>query len=195
MSQTTLMEEFASGKKHDKISIDESRRDIIYERYIKFRVPMSAMGHKIEESFQRGSENVQLINVPKYLNPITSKRELKFLSGISELQNTIEKVKENFDDIVDRQLFFVEFKEKLNDLWNISKGREKEAVILMKNAIKDLKSERLTKEKLKALEKAIKILRIKTDKEGLMEIDKILLDARIFTIPVIDELSEMYENE
>ncbi|ODS39660.1 MAG: hypothetical protein A7316_10970 [Candidatus Altiarchaeales archaeon WOR_SM1_86-2] len=187
------MEEFASGKKHDKISIDESGRYIIYEKYIEFRVPMSATGQKVEKSFQEISEGVQLTNVVRDFNPITSPGELRFFSGILELQNIIEKVKENFDDIVDRQQFFFEFKGKLNDLWKISKGREKEAVVLMEDAVKDLRSERLTKKKLKALERAIKILRTKIDKEALVEIDKIFLDARIFTIPVIDKLSEMYE--
>lgn len=180
-----LNEEYLNGNTESAISMEESGERFIYKKYIEFRVPISAIG-----LFPEISESLQMIN-----NPITSESELKFLSGISELQSIIKKVDENFDDIVNRQVFFVEFKEKLNDLWKIGNGREREAVILMKNAIKDLKSEKLTKEKLKSLEKAIKIMRIKTDREGLREIDKILLDARIFTIPVIDELSEMYENE
>jgi len=197
MKQTTLEDNFISGKRYDEISYDEPRKSVIYKKYLEFKIPVSETDQIIEniEEFSQNILGERSINLVKNYTPIKSTRELKFLSGISEIQSIIKKVDENFDDIVSRQIFFFEFKEKLNDLWEISKGREKEALSLMEDAIKDLKSEKLTKQKLKALDRTTKILRTKIDKEALIEIDKVFLNAGISTIPVIDELSEMYENE
>ncbi len=185
-----------SGQEYRSISLNMSGEYVHYDGHTKFHILIGESG-QISEKLKVTSPVQDIpIEVIRESNPIISLNDFKFHSGILELNKIIEKVKENFDDIFDRQVFFFEFKRKLDNLWKISKGREKEAVSLLEDAIKDLRSERLTKKKLKALEKATKIIRTKrVDKECLMEIDKILLDARIFTIPVIDELAELYENE
>ena len=126
-------------------------------------------------------------------SPLTI-QDVKTLNIISDLEELIEDVKENFDDIRDRQIFFFKFKEKLNELWNISKGDMKKVALRLEYAIKNLKSERLNEKQVDALAKATEVLG-KSGGEGKKEIQKILLDAGISTVQKIEGLTELYADE
>jgi len=126
-------------------------------------------------------------------SPLTI-QDVKTLNIISDLEELIEDVKENFDDIRDKQIFFFKFKEKLNELWNISKGDMKKVALRLEYAIKNLKSERLNEKQVDALAKATEVLG-KSGGEGKKEIQKILLDAGISTVQKIEGLTELYADE
>lgn len=117
--------------------------------------------------------------------------DIKVSGLIIDLERLIESIVENFGDIRDRQIFFFEFKEKLNELWKMSTGDTKKAVLRLESAIKNLKSEELTEEQVYALENAIGILK-HGGRGAKQELQNVLLDAGIFTIPVIEGLTEMY---
>jgi len=118
----------------------------------------------------------------------------KALLLFCDLERSVENVVENFEDIRDRQIFFFEFKEKLNELWKISTGDNRKAVLRLESAIKNLKSEKLTEEQVGALGDAISILK-RMDRGTKQKLQAILLDAGIFTTPVIEGLTEMYVDE
>ena len=120
--------------------------------------------------------------------------DTKALLLFCDLERSVENVMENFGDIRDRQIFFFEFKEKLNELWKISTGDDRKAVLRLESAIKNLKSEKLTEEQVEALGAAISILR-RIDRGTKQKLQKILLDAGIFTTPVIEGLTDMYVDE
>ncbi len=126
-------------------------------------------------------------------SPLTP-ADIKTLDIVSDLKGLIEDVKENFDDIRDRQIFFFEFKEKLNELWKISKDDMKKVALRLEYAIKNIKSERLEEKQVAALAKAIEVLG-RSGGKGKEEIQKILLDAGIFTVPKIEGLTELYVDE
>ncbi len=120
--------------------------------------------------------------------------DTKALLLFCDLERSVENVMENFEDIRDRQIFFFEFKEKLNELWKISTGDDRKAVLRLESAIKNLKSEKLTEGQVGALGDAISILR-RTDRRTKQKLQEVLLDAGIFTTPVIEGLTEMYVDE
>lgn len=120
--------------------------------------------------------------------------DAKALLLFCDLERSVENVMENFEDIRDRQIFFFEFKEKLNELWKISRGDNRKAVLRLESAIKNLKSEKLTEEQVEALGDAISILR-RIDRGTKQKLQEILLGAGIFTTPVIEGLTEMYVDE
>ena len=120
--------------------------------------------------------------------------DTKALLLFCDLERSVENVMENFEDIRDRQIFFFEFKEKLNELWKISTGDDRKAVLRLESAIKNLKSEKLTEEQVEALGDAISILK-RMDRGTKQKLQAILLDAGIFTTPVIEGLTEMYVDE
>jgi len=111
-----------------------------------------------------------------------------------ELETLLEDLKDNFEDIRDRQITFYKFKEKLSELWSVSKGDLRRAILRLENAVRTLKSEDLTLDQINALEEAVKLLKEKGG-EGKKEVLKILLNAGIFTVPVIEDLSSEYAEQ
>ncbi len=196
---------WASERKFKKLSIDESGDYIIYREYTERKFPIKIPVSPetpwgkiflpqgtIKETIKETRKEPRIIFIEKPSTRTLSK--IKILEIISNLEKLIEDIKENFDDIRDRQIFFFKFKENINELWKVSKGKTKKIALRLEYAIKNLKSEKLTKEQIDALEKAIIELKVKGEK-GKKEIQKILLDAKIFTIPKIEGLTEMYLNQ
>lgn len=188
-------------KKDNTVSLDENLEYIIYRDYKEVRVPADDRMRKAflsgafsEETFEGWSERSSpFFTVAKKTSPLTP-ADVKTLDIISDLKQLIEDVKENFDDISARQIFFFELKEKLNELWNISKGDMKKAALRLEYAIKNIKSERLNEKQVDALAEAIEVLG-KSGGKGKEEIKKILLDVGIFTVPKIEGLAELYADE
>ena len=197
--RTLREEDFLHVKKYSKVLIDETRRYVIHSEYKEFRIPISGIKEIIsrEEDYGEITEGINE-SFPKFfsteeLSPLTP-ADIKTLDIISDLEGLIEDVKENFDDISARQIFFFEFKEKLNELWKISKGDMKKAALRLEYAIKNIKSERLNEKQVDALAEAIEVLG-KSGGKGKEEIKKILLDVGIFTVPKIEGLAELYADE
>ena len=197
--RTLCEEDFLHVKKYSKVLIDETRRYVIHREYKGFRIPISGIKEIIssEEDYGEITEGINE-SFPKFfsteeLSPLTP-ADVKILDIISDLKQLIEDVKENFDDISARQIFFFELKEKLNELWNISKGDMKKAALRLEYAIKNIKSERLNEKQVDALAEAIEVLE-KSGGKGKEEIKKILLDVGIFTVPKIEGLAELYADE
>jgi hypothetical protein len=188
-------------KKDNTVSLDKNLEYVIYRDYKEVRFPaddqikeaiLSGVGfEEIREDIDESSS--LFYTVGQKTTPLTPS-DVKTLDIISDLGELIEGVKENFDDITDRQILFFEFKERLNDLWKISKGNTKKVALRLEYTIKNLKSERLEGKQVDALAEAIEVLRIQGGK-GKEEIQKILLDAGIFTVPKIEGLAELYADE
>lgn len=70
----------------------------------------------------------------------------------------------------------------------------KKVALRLEYAIKNLKSERLNENQVYALAEAINVLG-KSGGAGNEEIQKILLNAGIFTVPKIEGLAELYADE
>lgn len=190
---------FLRGRKFSGVSMDENRRYIIHSEYKEFWVPISGIKEIIssEEDYGEIGEVLEgrippLFTVGKS-SPLTP-ADVKTLGIISDLERLIKDLKENFDDIRARQIFFFEFKERINELWNISKGDMKKAALRLEYAIKNLKSERLNENQIDALAEAIEVLE-ESGGKGKEEIKKILLDVGIFTVPKIEGLAELYADE
>ena len=190
---------FLRVKKYREDSLDETRRYIIRSERIEFWIPIEGIKEVISSDVDYGEiiegrdESISPFFFVENPSPLTP-TDIKTLDIISDLEKLIEDVKENFDDITDRQIFFFEFKEKLNELWNISEGDMKKVALRLEYAIKNIKSERLTEEQVDALAETIEVLE-KSGGKGKEEIQKILLDAGIFTVPKIEGLAELYADE
>jgi len=194
-------EEYLRFKKDNTVSLDKNLEYVIYRDYKKVRFPVD---DKIKEAFLSGVSFEGIceewdescspsFTVNQKTTPLTP-ADIKTLDIILDLEGLIEDVKENFDDIRDRQIFFFEFKEKLNELWKISKGDMKKTALRLEYAIKNIKSERLEEKQVAALTEAIEVLE-KIGGKGKEEIKKILLDVGIFTVPKIEGLAELYADE
>lgn len=194
-------EEYLRFKKDNTVSLDRNLEYVIYRDYKEVRFPVD---DRIKEAFLSGvgfeeirediDESSSLFyTVGQKTTPLTPS-DVKTLDIISDLGELMEGVKENFDDIGDRQIFFFKFKEHLNKLWQISKGDMKKVALRLEYAIKSLKSERLEGKQVDALAEVIEVLRIHGGK-GKEEIQKILLDTGIFTVPKIEGLTELYADE
>ncbi len=194
-------EEYLRFKKDNTVSLDKNLEYVIYRDYKEARFPVDDQikeailsGVGFEEIREDIDESSSLFyTVGQKTTPLTPS-DVKTLDIISDLGELIEGVKENFDDITDRKILFFEFKERLNDLWKISKGNTKKVALRLEYAIKNLKSERLEGKQVDALAEAIEVLRIQGGK-GKEEIQKILLDAGILTVPKIVGLAELYADE
>ncbi len=186
-------------KKYRGYSLNENRRYIIRSEYKEFWIPIEGIKEVISSEVDYGKiiegrdESISPFFFVEKPSPLTP-ADIKTLDIISNLRGLIEDVKENFDDIRARQIFFFEFKEKLNELWKISKGDMKKAALRLEYAIKNIKSERLNEKQVDALTEAIEVLE-KSGGKGKEEIKKILLDVGIFTVPKIEGLSELYADE
>ncbi len=186
-------------KKYRGYSLNENRRYIIRSEYKEFWIPIEGIKEVISSEVDYGKiiegrdESISPFFFVENPSPLTP-ADIKTLDIISNLRGLIEDVKENFDDIRARQIFFFEFKEKLNELWKISKGDMKKAALRLEYAIKNIKSERLNEKQVDALTEAIEVLE-KSGGKGKEEIKKILLDVGIFTVPKIEGLSELYADE
>ncbi|MFV9676766.1 MAG: hypothetical protein ACNYVW_03845 [Methanosarcinales archaeon] len=194
-------EEYLRFKKDNTVSLDKNLEYVIYRDYKEVRFPVD---DKIKEavlsgvSFEEICEELDessspFFTVTQKTTPLTP-ADIKTSDLILDLEGLIEDVKENFDDIRDRQIFFFEFKEKLNELWKISKGDMKKTVLRLEYAIKNIKSERLEEKQVAALTEAIEVLGTLGGK-GKEEIKKILLDVGLFTVPKIEGLAELYADE
>lgn len=194
-------EEYLRFKKDNTVSLDKNLEYVIYREYKEVRFPVD---DKTKEAFLSGVSFEEIceewdessspsFTVNQKTTPLTP-AYIKTLDLILDLEGLIEDVKENFDDIRDRQIFFFEFKEKLNELWKISKGDMKKTALRLEYAIKNIKSERLEEKQVAALTEAIEVLEKKGGK-GKEEIKKILLDVGIFTVPKIEGLAELYADE
>ncbi|MCK4732642.1 MAG: hypothetical protein KAT65_09310 [Methanophagales archaeon] len=194
-------EEYLHFKKHNTVSLDKNLEYVIYREYKDVRFPID---DRIKEAILSGVDFEEIsegwdessspfFTLDQKTTPL-SPADIKTLDIISDLEGLIEDVKENFDDISARQIFFFELKEKLNELWNISKGDMKKAALRLEYAIKNIKSERLNEKQVDALAEAIEVLE-KSGGKGKEEIKKILLDVGIFTVPKIEGLAELYADE
>jgi hypothetical protein len=185
-------------REHSKGLIDKPMRFVIYKKEEILVVPGEDTREQIfsdvdYEKITEGRDVNILFSSREKPSPLTL-QDVKTLDIISDLEELIEGVKENFDDIRDRQILFFKFKERLNELWNISKGDMKKVALRLEYAIKNLKSERLNEKQVAALAEAIEALG-KYGGKGKEEIQKILLDAGIFTVPKIEGLAELYADE
>lgn len=184
---------YANTGRSTQILFDETQNYAIYrekELWIPIKTPLT-----IGSNYGAG---VPAIN-ESIFEPIVTRfsptgTDMKALELIADLERLIESVMENFGDLRNRQVFFFEFKEKLDELWKISTGDAKKAILRLESAIKNLKSEKLTEEQVDALRGAISILR-RVDRGTKQKLQEVLLDAGIFTIPVIEGLAEMYVDE
>lgn len=184
---------YVDAGRSTQISFDETQNYAIYretELWIPIETPVT-IGMNYRASIPAINENI--------FEPIDTRfsptgTDMKALELIVDLERLIESVMENFDDIRDRQVFFFEFKEKLNELWKISTEDTRKVVLRLESAIKNLKSEKLTKEQVDALGDAISILR-RVDRGAKQKLQEVLLNAGIFTTPVIEGLAEMYAGE
>lgn len=197
-------EEYLRFKKDNTVSLDKNLEYVICRDYKEVRFPVD---DKIKEavlsgvSFEEIREELDESSSPFFTvnqktTPLTPAdiKTSDLMDLILDLEGLIEDVKENFDDIRDRQIFFFEFKEKLNELWKISKGDMKKTVLRLEYAIKNIKSERLEEKQVTALTEAIEVLE-KIGGKGKEEIKKILLDVGLFTVPKIEGLAELYADE
>ena len=194
-------EEYLRFKKDNTVSLDKNLEYVIYRDYKEVRFPVDdkikeavLSGVRFEEICEELDESSSpFFTVTQKTTPLTP-ADIKTSDLILDLEGLIEDVKENFDDIRDRQIFFFEFKEKLNELWKISKGDMKKTVLRLEYAIKNIKSERLEEKQVAALTEAIEVLGTLGGK-GKEEIKKILLDVGLFTVPKIEGLAELYADE
>lgn len=194
-------EEYLRFKKDNTVSLDKNLEYVIYRDYKEVRFPVDdkikeavLSGVRFEEISEEWDESSSpFFTVTQKTTPLTP-ADIKTSDLILDLEGLIEDVKENFDDIRDRQIFFFEFKEKLNELWKISKGDMKKTVLRLEYAIKNIKSERLEEKQVAALTEAIEVLGTLGGK-GKEEIKKILLDVGLFTVPKIEGLAELYADE
>lgn len=165
-------------KKDNTVSLDRNLEYVIYRDYKKVGVPVDERVRKAflsgvdfeEISEGWGESSSPFFTIDKKTSPLTP-TDVKTLDIISDLEGSIEDVRENFDDIRARQIFFFEFKEKLNELWGISKGDMKKAALRLEYAIKNLKSEKLNEKQVDALTEAIEVLE-KSGGKGKEEIKK-----------------------
>ncbi len=197
-------EEYLRFKKDNTVSLDKNLEYVIYRDYKEVRFPVDdkikeavLSGVRFEEISEEWDESSSpFFTVNQKTTPLTPAdiKTSDLMDLILDLEGLIEDVKENFDDIRDRQIFFFEFKEKLNELWKISKGDMKKTVLRLEYAIKNIKSERLEEKQVAALTEAIEVLGTLGGK-GKEEIKKILLDVGLFTVPKIEGLAELYADE
>ena len=197
-------EEYLRFKKDNTVSLDKNLEYVIYRDYKEVRFPVDdkiteavLSGVRFEEISEEWDESSSpFFTVNQKTTPLTPAdiKTSDLMDLILDLEGLIEDVKENFDDIRDRQIFFFEFKEKLNELWKISKGDMKKTVLRLEYAIKNIKSERLEEKQVAALTEAIEVL-AKLGGKGKEELKKILLDVGIFTVPKIEGLAELYADE
>lgn len=197
-------EECLRFKKDNTVSLDKNLEYVIYRDYKEVRFPVDdkikeavLSGGRFEEISEEWDESSSpFFTVTQKTTPLTPAdiKTSDLMDLILDLEGLIEDVKENFDDIRDRQIFFFEFKEKLNELWKISKGDMKKTVLRLEYAIKNIKSERLEEKQVAALTEAIDVLENLGGK-GKEEIKKILLDVGLFTVPKIEGLAELYADE
>ncbi|MBC8521567.1 MAG: hypothetical protein H8D26_06220 [Methanomicrobia archaeon] len=195
-------DDFVPKRQYSDVLKDKSTGFLIYKKTTEeiwtFQSSVGGIEKQIlseiddEKSPEERDVNIIFHSREKH-SPLTI-QDVKTLNIISDLEELIEDVKENFDDIRDRQIFFFKFKEKLNELWNISKGDMKKVALRLEYAIKNLKSERLNEKQVDALAKATEVLG-KSGGEGKKEIQKILLDAGISTVQKIEGLTELYADE
>lgn len=181
----------ARAESHIQVTSDEIQN---YISYREVRIPIeTSMTVGVDYGVDIPAMRKNIFEfVDTHFQPTST--DTKALLLFCDLERSVEKVMENFEDIRDRQIFFFEFKEKLNELWRISTGDNRKAVLRLESAIKNLKSEKLTEEQVKALGDAISVL-MHTDRGTKQKLQKILLDAGIFTTPVIEGLTEMYVDE
>lgn len=197
-------EEYLRFKKDNTVSLDKNLDYVIYRDYKEVRFPVddkikeaALSGVSFEEICEEWDESSSpFFTVNQKTTPLTPAdiKTSDLMDLILDLEGLIEDVKENFDDIRDRQIFFFEFKEKLNELWKISNGDMKKTVLRLEYAIKNIKSERLEEKQVTALTEAIEVLG-KIGGKGKEEIKKILLDVGLFTVPKIEGLAELYADE
>lgn len=122
------------------------------------------------------------------------KTDLSAIKATLEVLNRLlSEVRNNFEDKVYRQIFFFNFKETLNKLWDIS-GMEKnfrEGISLLEDAVLHLKAEHIKIHQIDALEKALSILsKIDMTDDDLRTCDRILFEAEMYTIPPMGKIWE-----
>ena len=109
------------------------------------------------------------------------------------LNRLLSEVRNNFEDKVYRQIFFFNFKETLNTLWDISPLEEnfREGISLLEDAVLHAKSEHIKIHQIEALEKALSILsKIDITDDDLRMCDRILFEAEMYTIPPMGRIWE-----
>lgn len=111
------------------------------------------------------------------------------------LNHLLSEVKTNFEDKIYRQIFFFNFKEALNKLWELSKNMEnenfKEGISLLEDAVSNLKSEQVELNQLDALERVLKMMsKADLTDDNLITCDRILFEAEIYTIPPVGKIWE-----
>lgn len=122
------------------------------------------------------------------------KTDLSAVKATLEMLNRLlSEVRNNFEDRVYRQIFFFNFKETLNKLWDLScmEKNFREGISLLEDAVLHLKSEHMEMHQIDALEEALNILsKIDMTDDDLRMCDRILFEAEMYTIPPMGKIWE-----
>ena len=109
------------------------------------------------------------------------------------LNRLLSEVKNNFEDKVYRQIFFFNFKETLNKLWDLSSMEKnfREGISLLEDAVLHIKSEHIEVHQIDAPEKALNILsKVDMTDDDLRTCDRTLFEAEMYTIPPMGKIWE-----
>jgi len=115
---------------------------------------------------------------------------------INELSKHFDSLTKNFEDLRYRQIYFSKIKEDISDLWSIKQdeGYYSELLMLLNQAVEDLRSENLDDEKVEVFEDAISRLKrggiTEEDIETL--VDEFLKNG-VSLVPSIPKLSDLYD--
>lgn len=106
------------------------------------------------------------------------------------------KIRDKFDDIRERQIIFSDFKKYLDDAWNLipEDDQARDIIILLHNALHNIKSEKLKKEQINALvDITTRLKRGGITEDDVDAVVDIILEAKLNPIIPIRGLSEMYD--
>lgn len=110
----------------------------------------------------------------------------------------ISRLRENFDDVQERQIIFLQFKqnlEKMRESLPVKKGGKDRALIGLIDAVSNIKSENLTFNQLNAIEKVVKILNKSAElhEKAADECLNILIEADLEPVPKLVGIARYYE--
>ena len=126
----------------------------------------------------------------KTLKKITLEERDKLVleNRFEELKKLLSDLEENFENLIERQILFSNFEEKIKEIVKLARSATftlfEEGLSYLEDVVHIVKSKDLNIGQVKALKNIIEILtKLNLSKNEIMKIDDILLDADIDTIP------------
>lgn len=121
-------------------------------------------------------------------------KETNLKNLLSELDYLLSQTRCSYANVEQRNDYFYQFEDKLLSLWTLSEMKEyayRQLITILEDTTKYLHEEDITPEQLEALSLVIKKLKNeKVEAQDLADLDSVLYQAGLSTIPPVPEYSK-----